>query len=109
MEKMMDETKFNSTLPLGTLDTSHPALRPTRGYWRGPVWVDQVYFGITGLRKYGYDKQADFLLKKFIDNAQGLTGDGAINENYNPLTGEALCSPNFGWSSACIIKMLLKN
>ena len=56
-----------------------------------------------------YDKQADFLLKKFIDNAQGLTGDGAINENYNPLTGEALCSPNFGWSSACIIKMLLKN
>ena len=109
MEKMMDETKFNSTLPLGTLDTSHPALRPTRGYWRGPVWVDQVYFGITGLRKYGYDKQADFLLKKFIDNAQGLTTDGAINENYNPLTGEALCSPNFGWSSACIIKMLLKN
>ena len=54
-------------------------------------------------------RKADFLLKKFIDNAQGLTGDGAINENYNPLTGEALCSPNFGWSSACIIKMLLKN
>ena len=27
--------------------------------------------------------------------------------NYNPLTGEALNSPNFGWSSACIIKMLL--
>ena len=109
MEKMMDEHKFNSTLPLGTLDTSHPALRPTCGYWRGPVWVDQVYFGITGLRNYGYNKEADFLLKKFIDNAQGLTSDGAINENYNPLTGEALCSPNFGWSSACIIKMLLKN
>lgn len=107
MEKMMDPKKFNSTLPLGTLDISHPRLRPIRGYWRGPVWVDQVYFGITGLRNYGFDKEADFLLEKFIDNAQGLTTDGPIHENYNPLTGETLNSPNFGWSSALIIKMLL--
>lgn len=105
-DKMMDPSKFNSTLPLGTLEVSHPRLRPTRGYWRGPVWVDQVYFGIKGLRNYGYDKEADFLTEKFIDNAQGLTTDGPIHENYNPLTGETLNSPNFGWSSACIIKML---
>ena len=78
-----------------------------RGYWRGPVWVDQVYFGITGLRNYAFDREADILTEKFINNAQGLTTDGPIHENYNPLTGEALNSPNFGWSSACIIKMLL--
>lgn len=106
-EKMMDPLKFNSTLPLGTLDISHPKLRPTRGYWRGPVWVDQVYFGIVGLRNYGFNQEADFLTKKFIDNAQGLTSDGPIHENYNPLTGETLNCPNFGWSSAVIIKMLL--
>ncbi|CAK7021112.1 MAG: Glucosidase YgjK [Bacteroides rodentium] len=108
MEKMMDPNKFNSTVPLGTLDVSHPRLRPTRGYWRGPVWVDQVYFGITGLRNYGFDREADMLTEKFIDNAQGLTTNGPIHENYNPLTGEVLNSPNFGWSSACIIKMLLE-
>lgn len=107
MEKMIDPAKFNSTLPLGTLDISHPRLRPIRGYWRGPVWVDQVYFGIVGLRNYGYNKEADMLLEKFIDNAQGLTTDGPIHENYNPLTGEALNAPNFGWSSALIMKMLL--
>lgn len=109
MEKMMDTNKFNSTLPLGTLAVDHPRLRPVRGYWRGPVWVDQVYFGITGLRKYGFNKEADFLTEKFIRNAQGLTTDGTINENYNPLTGEQLNAPNFGWSSATIIKMLLEN
>ena len=87
--------------------TYHQRLRPVRGYWRGPVWVDQVYFGITGLRNYGFDREADILTEKFINNAQGLTTDGPIHENYNPLTGEALNSPNFGWSSACIIKMLL--
>lgn len=108
MEKMMDPNKFNSTLPLGTLAVDHPRLRPVRGYWRGPVWVDQVYFGITGLRRYGFQKEADALLEKFIDHAQGLTTDGPIHENYNPLTGETLNAPNFGWSSALIIKMLLE-
>ena len=106
-EKIMDPAIFNSFVPLGTLDIRHPAFQPERGYWRGPVWVDQVYFGIQGLRNYGFDHEADFLLEKFISNAQGLTGNGAIYENYNPLTGEGLNCPNFGWSSALIMKMLL--
>lgn len=107
MEKMLDPHKFNTTVPLGTLDISHPRLRPTRGYWRGPVWIDQVYFGIKGLRKYGYDREADQLLEKYLRNAQGLLTDGPIHENYNPLTGETLNCPNFGWSSAMTLKMLL--
>lgn len=105
---MMDEKHFNAYLPLGTLDVSHPALRPTRGYWRGPVWFNQVYFGITGLQRYGYTKEADYLTRKFMTHAQGLMTDGPIHENYNPLTGEALNAPNFGWSSALIMKLLLQ-
>lgn len=108
MEKMLDPEKFNTTVPLGTLDVSHLRLRPTRGYWRGPVWIDQVYFGIQGLRNYGYDREADQLLEKYLHNAQGLLTDGPIHENYNPLTGETLNCPNFGWSSAMTLKMLLK-
>ena len=104
---MMNENHFNSHLPLGTLDISHPALRPTRGYWRGPVWFNQVYFGIIGLKNYGYEKEADYLTRKFMNNAQGLMTDGPIHENYNPLTGEALNAPNFGWSSALILKLLV--
>lgn len=52
---MMDVNRFNSFVPLGTLDLSHPRLEPERGYWRGPVWLDQAYFGIRGLRNYGYE------------------------------------------------------
>lgn len=107
LDKMLDPKKFNSRVPLGTLDISHPRLRPTRGYWRGPVWIDQVYFGVTGLRNYGFNEEADMFVSKYIDNAQGLLTDGPIHENYNPLTGETLNCPNFGWSSAVTIKMLL--
>lgn len=107
LDKMLDPTKFNSTVPLGTLEISHLRFRPTRGYWRGPVWIDQVYFGIMGLRKYGFDKEADMFVRKYIANAQGLLTDGPIHENYNPLTGETLNCPNFGWSSAVTLRMLL--
>lgn len=107
LDKMLDPKKFNTRVPLGTLDISHPRLRPTRGYWRGPVWIDQVYFGVTGLRNYGFNEEADMFVSKYIDNAQGLLTDGPIHENYNPLTGETLNCPNFGWSSAVTIKMLL--
>lgn len=108
-EVMMDPSHFNSFLPLGTLDVSDRHLKPVAGYWRGPVWVDQVYFGIAGLRKYGFNNEADFFTRKFVSHAYGLLSDGPIHENYNPLTGEALNCPNFGWSSALIIKMLLIN
>lgn len=107
LDKMLDPTKFNSTVPLGTLEISHLRFRPTRGYWRGPVWIDQVYFGVMGLRKYGFDKEADMFVCKYIANAQGLLTDGPIHENYNPLTGETLNCPNFGWSSAVTLRMLL--
>lgn len=107
LDKMLDPTKFNSTVPLGTLEISHLRFRPTRGYWRGPVWIDQAYFGVMGLRKYGFDKEADMFVRKYIANAQGLLTDGPIHENYNPLTGETLNCPNFGWSSAVTLRMLL--
>lgn len=107
LDKMLDPTKFNSTVPLSTLEISHLRFRPTRGYWRGPVWIDQVYFGVMGLRKYGFDKEADMFVRKYIANAQGLLTDGPIHENYNPLTGETLNCPNFGWSSAVTLRMLL--
>lgn len=107
LDKMLDPTKFNSTVPLGTLEISHLRFRPTRGYWRGSVWIDQVYFGVMGLRKYGFDKEADMFVRKYIANAQGLLTDGPIHENYNPLTGETLNCPNFGWSSAVTLRMLL--
>lgn len=67
----------------------------------------QVYFGITGLKRYGYDKEADLLPRKFTAHAQGLMTDGSIHKNYNPLTGEVLNSPDFGWSSALILWLLL--
>lgn len=103
---MMDEKHFNSYVPLGTLDVSHEKLNPVKGYWRGPVWLDQTYFGLKGLRNYGYREDAQVLTLKVLDNCQGLAGDMPVHENYNPLTGEVLNAPHFGWSSAHLLLMM---
>ena len=99
---MMDTEVFNTYIPLPTVAKDNPSFDPD-GYWRGPVWLDQTYFGIKGLRQYGYDKEADELTVKLFENLGGLLNDVPINENYNPLTGEPINAPGFSWSSSMLM------
>jgi putative isomerase len=105
---MQNEKKFNTLVPLPTLSADHPKFDPMNGYWRGPVWLDQFYFGIEGLNKYGYIKLAKDLQDKLWEHAAGLVGDKPIFENYHPLTGKGLNAVNFSWSASFILMMLKK-
>jgi len=108
IKTMMDSSTFNTHVPLQTLDASSDKFEPDGGYWRGPTWIDQSYFGIKGLKKYGFHKEAAELTKKLIHNAEGVTAKGkAIRENYNPITGEGLEAYNFSWSAAHYLLLLL--
>ena len=104
---MTDDNKFNTKVPLPTFTADHPKFDPLKGYWRGPVWLDQFYFGVKGLRKYGFEKEAEMLTNKLWRNADGLLADKEIRENYHPITGKGLNAKNFSWSAAHIL-MLLK-
>ncbi|WP_084509760.1 MGH1-like glycoside hydrolase domain-containing protein [Christiangramia portivictoriae] len=105
---MMDSTQFNTSVPLQTLNASSEKFEPDGGYWRGPTWIDQSYFGIKGLKKYGYESEANELTRKLIHNAEGVTKNGkAIRENYNPISGKGLEAYNFSWSAAHYLLLLL--
>ncbi len=107
VEKIMrDPAKFNTKVPLPTLTADHPKFAPLKGYWRGPVWLDQLYFGVVGLRNYNYNELAGKLTEKLFVNAEGLSESGPIRENYHPLTGQGLNSKNFSWSAAHILLLL---
>lgn len=108
-ENMMNPAIFNTFVPLPTLAANHPKFKPEGGYWRGPIWLDQSYFGIKGLYNYGYTAEANELSHKLIHNAEGVMQAGeAIRENYQPLTGKGLESFNFSWSAAHYLMLLLK-
>jgi len=107
-EVMMDITKFDTFIPLPTLAADHPEFNPERGYWRGPNWLDQVYFGIAGLQRYGFTKEADYFINKLLENAKGLkNSDQPIYENYNPLSGKGVKRPHFSWSAAHLLLLLI--
>lgn len=109
LKVMLEKTKFNTPVPLPTLAADHPKFDPLKGYWRGPVWLDQVYFGLNGLRRYGHHKTADYFFNQLLRNAEGLSGQGPIRENYHPLSGKGLNAINFSWSAAHLLMLLKEN
>ena len=105
---MINPELFNTMVPFQTLSAKHPDFKPNRGYWRGPNWLDQSYFGIKGLHNYGYHQEAYAATKKLLHNAEGVLIKGkSIRENYHPLTGQGLEAENFSWSAAHYLLLLL--
>ena len=105
---IIDTNTFNTFVPLPTLAANQAKFNPLKGYWRGPVWIDQAYFAIEGLKAYGYDQEAEVLKNKLLQNAGGLLEKGKpIHENYHPITGDALGAENFSWSAAHFLLLYL--
>ena len=99
---LTDTAKFSTYIPFPTVAADNPKYNP-RGYWRGPIWLDQTYFAIRGLRNYGYNKMADEYTLQVFDRLQGLKEGAPIHENYGTHTGELLKAPHFSWSSSHLL------
>ena len=104
IKKLMDPNIFNTKIPFPTLDASHSEFNPEKGYWRGPVWMDQAYFALMGMKKYGYENEVLKLTSKLFNEIQYP----ALYENYHPITGEGLNSPHFSWTAAHLYLMYIE-
>jgi putative isomerase len=98
--------KFNTKVPLPVLAADHPNFDPRKGYWRGPVWLDQFYFAVAGLKAYGFQQLANEFSTKLWQHATGMNDASPLYENYHPLTGKGLNAPNFSWSAAHTLLLL---
>ncbi|MGV8090360.1 MAG: trehalase family glycosidase [Mangrovibacterium sp.] len=100
---MLDPLKFNSKIPFQSVSMDEKQFDPNDGY-RGAVWLDQVYYGIAGLRNYGFEKEADLLTRKVFDHMEGLLNSSdPVWENYNPVTGQGLRASNFSWTASHLL------
>lgn len=108
--RMMNPKKFYTKVPFQTMSADHEKFNPLKGYWRGPNWLDQAYFGVKSLRNYGFNEDADKATIQILKGSEGILGEGkSIRENYHPLTGKGLNAQNFSWSAAHIIMLLQKD
>lgn len=101
---LQDTSKFSTYIPFPTIAADNPKYNP-KGYWRGPIWLDQTYFAIRGLRNYGYNNLADKYTLQVFDRLQGLKEDAPIHENYGTHNGERLKAPHFSWSASHLLML----
>jgi putative isomerase len=102
--KMLNPGEFATPVPMPTAAVSNPSYAPDI-YWRGRVWLDQLYFGAAAMRNYGYGAEADAMAERFTAGAEGLLGDAPIRENYNPVSGHMQGATNFSWSAAHLLML----
>ena len=106
LKVMTDPRVFATYIPFPTVARNHPQF--SIKYWRGPVWLDQVYFAIQGLKRYGYQQEAQQFTRQLFDRLEGLKNStGAIRENYNPLNGKGLKVHHFSWSAAHLLLLFM--
>lgn len=106
LKLLVNPNKFSTYIPFPTVAADNPKFNP-KGYWRGPIWLDQTYFAISGLRRYGENSLADKYTDQVFVRLKGLTGNAPIYENYDTHTGIGVAeqSNQFSWSAAHLLML----
>ena len=89
----------------------------TGAQWDAPyAWAPLEFITVEGLRRYGYDEQADRISYEFLSTvADNFHRDGTIREKYNALTrsteaavttGYSINVVGFGWTNAAFLEFL---
>lgn len=102
---LYSENHFNTFVPFPSVSASHPEFDPHTGDWRGPVWFDQAYFAIQGMRQTGLWEESNEMFRKLLNNTSGLKLRSPIYENYHPESGTGLNVPHFSGSAAHLLML----
>jgi alpha,alpha-trehalase len=89
----------------------------TGAQWDSPyAWAPLEFIAVEGLRRYGYNHQADRLSYEFLSTvAENFHHDGTIREKYNAITrsteaavtaGYSINVVGFGWTNAAFLEFL---
>lgn len=68
---------------------------PIRRYWRGPAWVNSAWLVWLGLRRLGYEAEAE----RLADGVIGAVAREGLREYYDPRDGKGLGAKDFAWSA----------
>jgi len=87
---------------VASVSEDDPSFDPAR-YWRGPVWPMISWVIYLGLRRHGFDDEADQLRSTQLD----LARSGGFWEHYNATTGEGQGTEHLSWTAAIVLDLLL--
>ena len=100
-EHLLNEREFLTPVAPPSVAASEPSYEPDGGrgpirrYWRGPTWVNSAWMVWLGMRRLGYEAEAQRLAEGVI----GAVAREGLREYYDPRTGKGLGAKDFAWSA----------
>jgi hypothetical protein len=100
-EHLLDPGEFLTAVAPPSVAASEPSYEPDGGhgpirrYWRGPTWVNSAWMVWLGMRRLGYEEEAERLADRVID---AIAREG-LREYYDPRSGKGLGARDFAWSA----------
>ncbi len=96
-DKQLFDTKF--PIPSVPIESSY---YKELGYWQGPTWLNTNWLIVDGLRRYGYDAEADYIVSQSIS----LVEQHGAYEYFSAKNGDPAGAKNFSWTAAVVIDFL---
>ncbi len=100
-EHLLSAEEFLTPVAPPSVAVSEPSYEPGGGrgpirrYWRGPTWVNAAWMVWLGLRRLGYEQEAERMARGLI---AAVEREG-LREYYDPRDGTGLGAKNFAWSA----------
>ena len=104
VELLASRKWFKANWPVPSVPFNSSYFDPLK-YWQGPAWVNTNWLIIDGLRRYGFDNEAENLLRKTLE----LVAKSGMWEYFSPTDAEPAGAPNFSWTAALTIDLLQKS
>lgn len=101
---MLNPDEFYREYPFPSLSYDNPKYNPV-GYWRGRIWPHVVYWMIQTLWRQGYHAEAELTADRLLEM---MAQSPQIHENYESQNGGAIGLPDYNWSLATAIELLLE-
>lgn len=98
---LMKSKAYKLNFPIPSVPSGSSFFSPNR-YWQGPTWINTNWLIADGLKRYGYEKEAEELRQKSIE----LVGKNGSFEYFNPENGKGIGARNFSWTAALTIDFI---
>ncbi|HEV7616449.1 MAG TPA: hypothetical protein VGO36_09480 [Solirubrobacterales bacterium] len=100
-EHLLNEREFLTPVAPPSVSAAEPSYEPDGGhgpirrYWRGPTWVNSAWMAWLGMRRLGYEAEA----QRLADGLIAAAAREGLREYYDPRTGVGLGAKDFAWSA----------
>lgn len=98
---LVDKKSFGAKFPVPSVPLNSKWFDQYR-YWQGPTWINTNWLIIQGLKRYGFDKEAEHIKQQMLE----MIKRSGFYEYFSPLDGSPAGSRTLSWSAALMIDLL---